>query len=176
METANTSETSINFYQTTRCNIPHDSHLQCWWDICGCSDRVNLPSWRQCARCFVRKWWLVRYGAEWFIYGLLNDAVNSSDNRPEVLRVMTTFWFVTPCGLVRIFQRFGGTYCLHLRDETLVSTYKTIRRHYSEHQHWHWFMGSLVKNELERAFNEAVVDQFKVLSRNLPLRTEENGD
>jgi hypothetical protein len=28
MEAANTSETSVNFYQTTRCNIPADSHLQ----------------------------------------------------------------------------------------------------------------------------------------------------
>jgi hypothetical protein len=28
MEAASTSETSINFYQTTRRNIPEDSHLQ----------------------------------------------------------------------------------------------------------------------------------------------------
>jgi hypothetical protein len=28
MEAANTSEMSVNFYQTTRCNIPEDSHLQ----------------------------------------------------------------------------------------------------------------------------------------------------
>jgi hypothetical protein len=28
MEEASTSETSVNFYQTTRCNIPEDSHLQ----------------------------------------------------------------------------------------------------------------------------------------------------
>jgi hypothetical protein len=27
MEAANTSETSVNFYQTTRHNIPEDSHL-----------------------------------------------------------------------------------------------------------------------------------------------------
>jgi hypothetical protein len=27
MEAANTSETSVNIYQTTRCNIPEDSHL-----------------------------------------------------------------------------------------------------------------------------------------------------
>jgi hypothetical protein len=27
MEAVNTSETSINFYQTTWCNIPEDSHL-----------------------------------------------------------------------------------------------------------------------------------------------------
>jgi hypothetical protein len=26
-EAANTSETSVNFYQTTRCNNPEDSHL-----------------------------------------------------------------------------------------------------------------------------------------------------
>jgi hypothetical protein len=28
MEVVNTSETSINFYQTTWCDIPDDSHLQ----------------------------------------------------------------------------------------------------------------------------------------------------
>jgi hypothetical protein len=27
MEAASTSETSVNFYQTIRCNIPEDSHL-----------------------------------------------------------------------------------------------------------------------------------------------------
>jgi hypothetical protein len=27
MEAANTSETSVNFYQTTECNNPEDSHL-----------------------------------------------------------------------------------------------------------------------------------------------------
>jgi hypothetical protein len=27
METVNTSETSVNFYETTRCNIAEDSHL-----------------------------------------------------------------------------------------------------------------------------------------------------
>jgi hypothetical protein len=28
MEAANTAETSVNFYKTTRCNIPEDRHLQ----------------------------------------------------------------------------------------------------------------------------------------------------
>jgi hypothetical protein len=28
MEAARISETSVNFYQTTRCNNPEDSHLQ----------------------------------------------------------------------------------------------------------------------------------------------------
>jgi hypothetical protein len=28
-EAAGTSETSVNFYQSTRCNNPEDSHLQC---------------------------------------------------------------------------------------------------------------------------------------------------
>jgi hypothetical protein len=28
MDVASTSEISVNFYQTTRCNIPEDSHLQ----------------------------------------------------------------------------------------------------------------------------------------------------
>jgi hypothetical protein len=29
---ASTSETSVNVYQSTRCNIPDDSHLQQWND------------------------------------------------------------------------------------------------------------------------------------------------
>jgi hypothetical protein len=28
MEAANTSETTVNFYDTARCNNPEDSHLQ----------------------------------------------------------------------------------------------------------------------------------------------------
>jgi hypothetical protein len=28
MKAASTSEMSVNFYQTTQCNIPKDSHLQ----------------------------------------------------------------------------------------------------------------------------------------------------
>jgi hypothetical protein len=27
---------------------------------------------------------------------------------------MLVFWVVMPCGLVGKYQRFGGTYCLHL--------------------------------------------------------------
>jgi hypothetical protein len=30
MEAVSTSETSVNFYQTTRRSIPKDSHLQTW--------------------------------------------------------------------------------------------------------------------------------------------------
>jgi hypothetical protein len=29
METVSSSETLVNFYQTTWCNIPEDSHLHC---------------------------------------------------------------------------------------------------------------------------------------------------
>jgi hypothetical protein len=32
-EAASVSETSVNFYQTTRRNIPEDSHLQCKYNL-----------------------------------------------------------------------------------------------------------------------------------------------
>jgi hypothetical protein len=43
MEAVSTSETSVNFYQTTRRNIPEDSHLQtCWGSKCDVTYRCNL--------------------------------------------------------------------------------------------------------------------------------------
>jgi hypothetical protein len=47
MEAASISETSVNFYQTTRCNNPEDSHLQVnvrLWFItpCGLVGRHQL--------------------------------------------------------------------------------------------------------------------------------------
>jgi hypothetical protein len=40
--------------------------------------------------------------------------------RFEVLAAMTmkstVFWNVTPCSLVEVYQRSGGTYCIHLRS------------------------------------------------------------
>jgi hypothetical protein len=52
---------------------------------------------------------------------------------------MLFFWVVTSCGLVRKYQRFGGTYCLHLKEtsETLPSTCKSTRHHNPEGQHRH---------------------------------------
>jgi hypothetical protein len=53
-----------------------------------------------------------------------------------VKMLMLVFWIVTPCGLVGRYQRFGGTYCLHLQvfspkavcsSQTLVSTYKSTQ-------------------------------------------------
>jgi hypothetical protein len=44
METESTSETSVNFYQITRRNIPDDSHLhwiEGWVDSGGCLDAVT---------------------------------------------------------------------------------------------------------------------------------------
>jgi hypothetical protein len=34
---------------------------------------------------------------------------------PAVKKSMLIFWVVTSCGLVGRYQRFGGTYCLHLQ-------------------------------------------------------------
>jgi hypothetical protein len=54
------------------------------------------------------------------------------------------FWIVTPRGLVDIYQRFGGIYCLRLQDleavcsfETFVSTstYQSTQCYNREDQH-----------------------------------------
>jgi hypothetical protein len=54
---------------------------------------------------------------------------------------MLVFWVVTPCGLVRRYQRFGETYCLQLLymetvcfSETLVSAYKSTWSYNPEDQ------------------------------------------
>jgi hypothetical protein len=63
---------------------------------------------------------------------------------------MFVFWVATPRWLVGGYQRFGGTYCLHLQDtstlktkascsfETLVSVYRSTRRYNPEDQHRQW--------------------------------------
>jgi hypothetical protein len=33
----------------------------------------------------------------------------------SVISIKIVFWVVTPCGLAGAYQRFGGTYCLHLQ-------------------------------------------------------------
>jgi hypothetical protein len=44
MEAVSTSETPINFYQTTRCNIPEDSHLQLKMNCKGCGRKRPKPN------------------------------------------------------------------------------------------------------------------------------------
>jgi hypothetical protein len=52
MEEANTSETSVNFYQTTRRNNPEDSHLQT-------RRRENLKSHNMNLSLFAPEWFLL---------------------------------------------------------------------------------------------------------------------
>jgi hypothetical protein len=53
---------------------------------------------------------------------------------------MFVFWVVTPCGRVGRYRRFGGTYCLKMEtvcsSQTLVSTFKSTRRHNPEDKHF----------------------------------------
>jgi hypothetical protein len=40
---------------------------------------------------------------------------------------MVAFWVVTPCGLVGVYQRFEGTYCLHIRGlKTTMHIFTTV--------------------------------------------------
>jgi hypothetical protein len=46
----------------------------------------------------------------------------------KAVKMLLAFWAVTPCGLVGRYQRFGGTYFLHLQDWEMGSLYKVRRR------------------------------------------------
>jgi hypothetical protein len=88
MEAVSTSETSVNFYQTTRRNIPEDSHLHN-------RRRKNLKSKINSERktCKI----LGSHGGEDFDVGLVG---------------CNAVW---TCGLVGRFQHFGETCCLYLQ-------------------------------------------------------------
>jgi hypothetical protein len=47
----------------------------------------------------------------------LEDAVCyvKSEVLTAVKMSMLFFWVITPCGLASRYQRFGGTYCVHLQ-------------------------------------------------------------
>jgi hypothetical protein len=53
MEAANTSETSVNFFQNIRCNIPEDSHLSVQWFTNEAS--LNVAMYWLVVATFVRK-------------------------------------------------------------------------------------------------------------------------
>jgi hypothetical protein len=59
------------------------------------------------------------------IYWHFGQQYRLYDLRSEVLTAvkmsMLVFWVVTPCGLVNGYQRFGGTYRLHLHQEPVIS-------------------------------------------------------
>jgi hypothetical protein len=56
-------------------------------------------------------------------------------------RKISVFWVVAPCNLVEVYQRFGGSCCLHhpgdesRTSETLVNFYQTTRRYNPEDSH-----------------------------------------
>jgi hypothetical protein len=69
-------------------------------------------------------------------YVILLIIILRKENRLRVL--MLIFWAVTPCGLVDRYQRFRAEVEAVCFSETLVSTYKSTRRHNSdEHRHLH---------------------------------------
>jgi hypothetical protein len=65
---------------------------------------------------------------------------------------MAVFWFVAPCRLVSVYQRFRGLYCLHHQvdewtfalmmepvqtSETFVNSHQSTRRYKPEDSHLH---------------------------------------
>lgn len=87
-------------------------------------DQQLLIIWKkyfQCLFCYVV--WKCKYGK----YYLLGTRIN-------VLRMVTTritvFWDVTPCSMVEIHSRLGGTYYLHhqIRRMAFLFLSSTLRR------------------------------------------------
>jgi hypothetical protein len=38
---------------------------------------------------------------------------------------MAVFWVVAPCSLVEVYQRFGGTCCLHHQGDSVLTAVRT---------------------------------------------------
>jgi hypothetical protein len=56
---------------------------------------------------FLSLCWLLRKGpAQWRPWGCYGTCMQLNS---------TVFWDVAPCNLILVYQRFGGTYCLHLQ-------------------------------------------------------------
>jgi hypothetical protein len=126
MEVSGTSETLVNFYQTTRRYNPEDSHLRlpfvCKFNICVAykiwSSHGDRIRWSLLKRSRASVWSLRNVSVYsiwcgWFfwkpssyLWQLIKDFMSVS---------VLISWAVTPCGLVSWYQRLGGTYCLHLQ-------------------------------------------------------------
>jgi hypothetical protein len=50
-----------------------------------------------------------------------------------VVRKITTFWDVGPCGLLKVNQRFGGTYRLHFQHYMDYSSLQPTRQQYTSY-------------------------------------------
>jgi hypothetical protein len=81
MEAARTSETLVNFYQTTRCYNPEDSNLR--YGLCLQFSKQTFTSKTKNAT-------------------LTNSEVISTN----FMMLLVLFWVVTPCGFVGGYHRF----------------------------------------------------------------------
>ena len=52
-----------------------------------------------------------------------HEAVTAGTN------MINVFWYVTPCTLVRRWQRFGGTYCQHFQSVRVVTSALSSKTH-----------------------------------------------
>jgi hypothetical protein len=52
-----------------------------------------------------------------------------------LLNVGIGFWVVTPCWLAGRYQRFGGTYCLHLQGWRVHTALQPKRQYRNPHRH-----------------------------------------
>jgi hypothetical protein len=130
MEAESTSETSVNFYQTTRFNNPEHSHLHTH----HCE---NLKSQ--------------------FLLHLCSGINRKTACSLGSVR-MAVFWVVAPCSLVEVHLRFRGPCCLHHQgtlmmeaarfSETLVNFYQTTRSYNPQDSYLHTHRRENLKSHL----------------------------
>jgi hypothetical protein len=54
-----------------------------------------------------------------FLFGMTSEIRLLTEHKEDVLKI-TIFWDITPCNSLKVNRRFGGTYRLHLQEDSTV--------------------------------------------------------
>jgi hypothetical protein len=117
IEAARTCETSVNFYQTTRCNIPQDSHLQSQGNFLRRQQYLGFK--KNEIRIQSADMTFLRISKDaWWLLVLVKNKPSTTTKKisyvgSEVLTAVSTkmavFWVVPPCSLVDSTTLHGAT-------------------------------------------------------------------